>query len=247
VSVLVNLFVWVVLVLVVPNLSPYVAAQIVRIPSVAALQRDLQYLTSEERDELGRAAQRKVEEKYKLLIRFGDRASEEIKHRVETDPEFRRLYDQFQKEIEAAWGEVNRQQQEKAARLVEGAEARTRSQFQLSKKLSYASPLPPLVYASTELSVTGFDSRDQFDRQAGAYNRALRQYAQARYREEQQKNPAFSWNDFLDLSTRPRFTYVPPPFAERFASALPFVAFLVGWNLLFFTTAIISFLRFDVR
>jgi ABC-type transport system involved in multi-copper enzyme maturation permease subunit len=246
-SVLASLFAWVMFVLVIPNISPYVAAQIVRLPSRAALTRDVYYLISDERDELGRAGQRKVTEKYRNQFQLGDLAPDEVKRRAASDPEFGRLYDQYRREVEAVWNEVNQIQQAKAKRLEDAWQSLAESQFGLSKRLSYASPLPPLIYAATELSLTGFGSREDFDRKAEAYDRVLDEYLDARFSEEQKKDPTFSWNDFLDVSTRPRFTYVPPPFAERFASALPFVAFLVGWNLLFFTTAIFSFLRFDVR
>ena len=247
VSVLASLFAWVVLVFVVPNLSPYVAAQIVRVPSIAALERDVQYITSEERDELGRAESRKVLEKYKAQYDLGDIASAETKRRLESDPEFRRLYEQVSKEIEAVWAEVNRRQGAKAERLQEAWQGRAHRQFDLSKKISYASPFPPFLYAVTEMSLTGFKSREKFEQQASAYDDSLWRYVWARYHEEQKKNPAFNVNDFLDVSTRPRFTFVPPRFSERLAEAAPFGAMLAGWNLAFFTLAILGFLRFDVR
>jgi ABC-type transport system involved in multi-copper enzyme maturation permease subunit len=247
VSVLASLFAWVLLVFVVPNLSPYVAAQFARVPSIAALERDLQYITSEERDQIGDAESRKVREKYKVQYDFGGIAPAERKRRLETDPEFRRVYEQMSKEVEAVWAEVNRRQGEKADRLQEAWQARARSQFQLSRKLSYISPFPPFVFAATELSLTGFRSREQFEQQARAYDNALWTYAWARYHEEEKKNPAFNENDFLDVSTRPRFTYVPPRFSDRLADAMPFAGLLAAWNLFLFTVAVTAFLHFDVR
>ncbi|MBZ5565071.1 MAG: ABC transporter permease [Acidobacteriia bacterium] len=67
VSVLASLFTWVLLVFVLPNISPYVAAQVVRVPSLAAIQRDIQYITSEERDNLGREGTAKVYEQLVVL------------------------------------------------------------------------------------------------------------------------------------------------------------------------------------
>jgi ABC-type transport system involved in multi-copper enzyme maturation permease subunit len=247
VSVLGSLFAWVVLVFLVPNLSPYVAAQFVRVPSIAALERDLQYITSEERDQIGDAESSKVREKYKVQYDFASIAPAEKKRRLETDPEFRRVYEQLPREVQAVWAEVNRRQGEKAERLLEAWQARARSQFQLSRKLSYVSPFPPFVYAATELSLTGFRSREQFEQQARAYQNILWTYTWARYHEEEKKNPAFNENDFLDVSTRPRFAYVPPPFSERLAEVLPFAAMLLGWNLVLFAVALVGFLRFDVR
>ena len=247
VSVLASLFAWVVLVFLIPNLSPYVAAQFVRVPSIAALERDLQYITSEERDHLGDAESRKVREKYKAQYDFAGTAPAEKKRRLETDPEFRRVYEQMSKEVQAVWAEVNRRQGEKANRMLEAWQARARSQFQLSRKLSYISPLPAFVLAATELSLTGFRSREQFEQQARAYWNTLWTYTWARYHEEEKKNPAFNENDFLDVSTRPRFAYVPPPFPERLTEVLPYAVMLLGWNLVLFAVAAVGFLRFDVR
>ncbi|MEK7407479.1 MAG: ABC transporter permease subunit [Acidobacteriota bacterium] len=247
VSVLASVFGWVLLVLVIPNVSPYVAAQFAPLPSAAAMERDQRYITSEERDELGRAGQRKVQEKYRGRFEFGDVASEEARRRIAADPAQRRLYQQMRNEIEAVWAEVNRRQREKAMRLQETYQDRTKRQFELSRWISYASPLPPLLYASTELAATGFESQERFRAQARAYGSGLGQYVRRRYKEEQSKNPAFGVNDFLDVSGRPRFEYAPPPFADRLAVAQRFFAMLAGWNAALFLGAVLAFLRFDVR
>jgi len=97
------------------------------------------------------------------------------------------------------------------------------------------------------LSLTGFRSRERWEQQVNAYQNTLWTYAWARYHEEEKKNLAFSVNDFLDVSTRPRFPYLPPRFSERLAEALPYAAMLAGWNLVFFAAALVGFLRFDVR
>ncbi len=247
VSVLASVFGWVLLVLVIPNVSPYVAAQFVPLPSVAAKERDQRYITSEERDELGRAGQRKVQEKYRSRFDFGDVASEEAKRRIAADPAQRRLYEQMRDEIEAVWADVNRRQREKAMRLEEAYQDRTKRQFELSRRISYASPLPPLLYASTELAATGFESRERFRAQARAYESGLTQYIQRRYKDEQSKNPAFGVNDFMDVSGRPRFAYAPPRLSDRLEAAQRFFAMLAGWNAALFLAAVLAFLGFDVR
>ncbi len=269
VSVLASLFTWVLLVFVLPNISPYLAAQVVRVPSLAALQRDIQYITSEERDNLGREGTGKVYERLgcvwvsdrlaqcspsgssprKFDLEYTDmrEPSEAMKQRIANDAEFRAFYEQVRKAIERVWADVNQRQQARADQLQAAWRARADGQFNLSKQLSYTSPFPPLVYASTDLALTGFISRRQFDQQAGAYYEALEKYLWARYHEEEAKNPSFSVDDFLDVSTRPRFTFVPPRFSQRVAEVMPFALMLGGWNLAFFALSILGFLRFDVR
>lgn len=272
VSVLASLFAWVLLVFVLPNISPYLAAQVVRVPSLAALQRDIQYITSEERDNLGREGTGRVYEQLgckwvsdrlaecsggaesaglprKFTLEYTDlrEPSEAMKQQIASDPEFRAFYERLRKAIEKVWADVNQRQQVRADQLQAAWRARADGQFDLSKKLSYTSPFPPLVYASTDLALTGFITRRQFDQQAGAYYEALEKYFWARYHEEEAKNPSFSVDDFLDVSTRPRFTFIPPRFSQRVTEVMPFALMLGGWNLAFFALAVLGFLRFDVR
>jgi ABC-type transport system involved in multi-copper enzyme maturation permease subunit len=274
VSVLSSLLMWMLLVFVLPNVSPYLAAQVVRVPSLAALQRDIQYITSEERDNLARAGTEKVFEQLgcnwlssrlaecspsgvavegparrKFTLEFGDadEPTAAVKQRAASDPAFRRFYEKLRKGNEEVLTEVNRKQGEKAERLQAAWRARADRQFELSKDLSYSSPLAPFIYAATDLTLTGFMSQRQFQQQAGAYWESLDKYLWARYHEEQAKNPTYNVNDFLNVSTRPRFTYVPAHFSERLAETSPFAAMLLGWSLAFFVAAVLGFLSFDVR
>jgi ABC-type transport system involved in multi-copper enzyme maturation permease subunit/stalled ribosome alternative rescue factor ArfA len=245
VSVLSSLLAWALFVLVLPNLSPYLAAQVRRVPAVAAIERDIQYLTSEKRDELGRAESMKVRAKYGMSR--GDVEDEAVQRRIATDPEFRARYEQFRKDIDGVWDRVNAHQQVEADRLRNDWQARARSQFDLSRTFSYASPLPPLLYALTDLSATGFDAFQDFGDQAGAYSRGLWEYARARFQAEQRTNPALDVNDFLDMSSRPRFAYVPPRWPHRLTLALGSFEALAAWNLAFLAAAVMLFGRFDVR
>ena len=52
-----SLFVWVLLVLVIPNLSPYLASSLSPAPSRIKIGREIDRLTDVERDELGRKLQ----------------------------------------------------------------------------------------------------------------------------------------------------------------------------------------------
>jgi hypothetical protein len=118
----------------------------------------------------------------------------------------------------------------------------------LSQKLSNASPLAPMLYAATELADTGFGAQRRLAAQISTFSQSmLRPYLARRYREEQQKNPDFSVNDFLDIRTRPRFTYSAPPLSERLSAADTHLVLLAAWNLALFVGAVLVFQRFDVR
>lgn len=244
VSALAALFAWVLFVLVIPNLAPYVAAGIARTPSVAAIERDVRFITSEERDQIGKAEERNLRARYPTVQGL---SQQELARRVRSEPELAHQYEQFHEEWEGVWARVNAMQSEKADRLLENWRRAVDRQFHLSRTLSYVSPFPPMLYASMALADTGFESSHALERQAQAYRTGLREYAQTRFAEARRANPTLGWNDFLDVSKRPRFTYAPVPLPERVETALAQAAWLLGWNALFFGLAVVGMLRFDVR
>lgn len=246
-SALTALFGWVAGVFIVPNISPYVAAQFARVPAVAALERDIRFITSEERDAVGQTSQNLVMQKYRGL--FPENISyEDAMRLIEADPERRRAYESMRVEVEEVWRETNRAQREKADRLLASWNTLSERQFRLSRMLSCAAaPYPPLLFALTELSATGFETKKHFERQAKAFDSVIGAYLESRYREEQAKVPSFGVNDFLDVSTRPRFRYVEPTFAERLDTAAPYLSLLALWNGIMLAGALVLFARYDPR
>lgn len=245
VSVLASLLAWVFFILVLPNLSPYVAAQIVRVPAIAALERDVRFMTSEERDEIGRKEMQQLSARYAPAVVYTPR--EERERMMAAAPEFKAQVVRYRAEVEALWRRVNQQQQAKAKRLTESWNASARRQFELSRKISYLSPLPMVVYASTDLASTGFADSTDFNRQATAYAQALREYTYAKADAAERRNPTFDYNDFMDVSDRPRFHYTPIPLADRLHAIRYPVLALVVWNALLFAIGAAWFMRFDVR
>jgi hypothetical protein len=248
VSVLLALFAWVVFVLVVPNTSPYVAAQVVRLPAVAALERDILYTVSEERDEIGRVESAAVTARYAdVTAALAGASGEERARRLAGDTRLEARYEAMRDESEAVWKDVNKRQHAKASRMTESWQGKLRSQLGLSRALASASPLGSLTFALTELADTGFGSSERFARQVDAYDQTLHEYLERRYHEAQATRPTHSTNDFLDVKDRPRFRYRPPGFAERLSAAAPHAELLGVWCGLFLLAAFVSFQRFDVR
>ncbi len=248
ISVLAAVFAWVLLVVVVPNISPYIAAQFVRVSSVAAVERDIQYVISDQRDEVGRALSRKVYQKYRGVFDMEEAQTPAGKQRLASDPAYRKLYEQVRDELEHAWDEANRIQGEKGERMTEADNNCRAEQFRLSQRISYASPSPAFLYAATDLALTGFRSREEYTKQVDAYRRGpLRAYFERRYREEQAKNPAFGWDSFLDISGRPRFTYLPSRLSDRLSASMRYAGMLAAWNAAFVLGAVVAFVRYDVR
>lgn len=250
VAVLKSLFAWVVLVLVLPNISPFLAAQIYRIPSAAKIQQQRTKIESDDRDEIIRKRQSQMLQStfsdVGIVIRSTTKQSD-LEAKIAADVAFRERYAQYQK----AWGamarDVNIEQRKIGAAIQESFDNQSHHQEVFATVLASLSPLSNFVFAATDVADVGLESDKEWNSQAGRYSGSLREYADRRYEEEKQKNPAFGYNDYLDLRARPRFQFQPPPFSTRLDRILIPFGVLVIFNLLFFAGAFVSFLRYDVR
>jgi ABC-type transport system involved in multi-copper enzyme maturation permease subunit len=248
VAILKSLFAWVVLVLVLPNISPFLAAQIYTIPSRAKIERELTKIESDDRDQLVRERVRRL-----LQGEFSDLASvqsmtrADLQKNIESDASFRERFAGFRKAQDEVIRQVNIEQRKISKAIREDFGNRSQNQELLATTLASLSPLSNFVFAATDAADVGLESNAEWESQAGRYDRSLREYVERRYSEGKEKNPAFTPNDYLDLRGRPRFRFQPPPVSVRFSRILVPTAILAGFTLMFFAAAFVSFLRYDVR
>jgi len=249
-SIMTLLFAWVLMVLVIPNLSPYIASFLVPTPSQIKVGREVDRLTSEERDELGRKLskerQQELQKLYPVLI---ERLSEaDTKERIAKDPEYRKAYEALSKETQAAWDEANRIQSEKANTIRQDLQRREEAQTRLSIIISAISPLADFLYLSRDLSSTGIQNLIHFDRISRIWGQAFNDYERQKLAALQKQNPTEDWwNTPVDMSDRPRFIYYEEALASKIKSSLPVFAVLIIYSLIFFAFAYFSFIRYDVR
>jgi len=250
-SIMTSLFVWTLLVLVVPNLSPYVASFLSPAPSRIKVARETARLTDVDRDDLGRKL---VTEYRGQVLReypvIAERLTEaEVKKRVAEDPEYRKAYEAARAAVERAWAEANRIQGEKADALNEDLGRKEAAQTDLARLLSMVSPLANMSYLATDLSSTGTRNQEHFGRLARLWGQAFyRDYRTRKVEELRAKDPtADAWNTAIDMSDAPRFRYTEEGLAGRVRAALPPFAVLLGCGILLFAAAYVSFIRYDVR
>lgn len=250
-SIMTSLFVWTLLVLVVPNLSPYVASFLSPAPSRIKVARETARLTDVDRDDLGRKL---VTEYRGQVLReypvIAERLTEaEVKKRVAEDPEYRKAYEAARAAVERAWAEANRIQGEKADALNEDLGRKEAAQTDLARLLSMVSPLANMSYLATDLSSTGTRNQEHFGRLARLWGQAFyRDYRTRKVEELRAKDPtADPWNTAIDMSDAPRFRYTEEGLAGRVRAALPPFAVLLGCGILLFAAAYVSFIRYDVR
>ena len=249
-SIMTALLVWVVLVLVVPSLSPYIASFLSPTPSRIQVEREASRLGDTERDDLGRKLEaerlRDVLAKYPIL---SEKLSEGDKKRlVEQDPAARAAFEARRKAVSAAWDEANRTQGEKITALTNAAAQKEKAQTSLSRTISMISPLAVFSYLATDLSSTGIKNAAYFEQLRGVWDRAFGEYERKKLAALQAKDPATDWwNTAVDMSDRPRFEFREERLGARVQAALPGFVLLLGYGLVFFVLAYVSFLRYDVR
>ena len=249
-SIMTSLLVWVLLVLVVPSLSPYIASFLAPTPSRIQVEREVNRLGDTERDDLGRKLEaerlRDVLAKYPILA---EKMSEADRKRlVERDPAAREAFEARRKAVQSAWDEANRIQGEKITALRKAAALKEKAQTSLSRTISMISPLAVFSYLATDLSSTGIRNAAYFEGLGEVWDQAFWDYARKRIADLQAKDPATDWwNTAIDMSDRPRFEYREERLGERVQAVLPEFVLLLGSGLVFFVLAYVSFLKYDVR
>ena len=249
-SIMTSLCVWVILVLVVPNVCPYLASLLSPAPSRIKTSREMSRLMDTDRDNLGRRLQaertRDIVKKYPVLAERLTGA--ETKARVAKDPAFREAYEALRKETQAAWDEANRIQGEKARVIDNDRMQKEKAQTGLSTRLSMISPLADFTYWATDLTSTGLRNAGYFRDLSDAWDRTYTAYYRARLAALQKLDPAVDWwNTAVDVSDMPRFMYKEETLGARAKSGLGPLTVLIVMCVGLFVAAYVSFVRYDAR
>jgi hypothetical protein len=246
------LFLWVLFVLVVPNLSPYVASLFRPAPSIIKVGREIDRMTDTERDNLGRKLARESDEaivKANPILERADGLSEpQIKAEIERNPAFARAYGLLRKGNEAAWREANAIQDAKAKALRDDLARKEKAQTDFSVGMSMVSPLASFTYYCADLADAGARNQAHFRALSEAFWNSYGNYARPKLEVMRKADPTVDiWNTAVDVRDMPRFVYKEEPLAARLvAAALPFVV-LIAMALAVFLAASLSFNRYDAR
>jgi len=265
-SILNCLFLWVLLILVIPNICPYISAQLYRIPSIIETERKVKPINRHSRKvslELINESRRKLKSRYgELWSEFksmkyggighlgilGPKYREAAQQRAAADPEFKAMMDAYVLEVEKAGEELRRIRREDGSKLWLDLEAKAAFQTKLAKNLACISPLANFVYVARDLTGTGLRSLDYFERSEGEYrDKRWGPYKKKKFQDAQKKDPTFTYRSFLDISDRPRFVFKEESLRGKLNAVLPYWGILVMFNVVFFAAAFAGFMRYDVR
>lgn len=251
-SIMTSLFVWVILILLIPNLSPYLASFLSPTPSKIKVERDIERITMDERDELmrkmWREKQAELYKQYPILDENKNLTQAEQARKAVEDPAYKEAYQILSDQFKIIVAEANRIQHEKVGGMRTELNRKEEAQMLLSLGISMISPLADFTYLATDLSSTGLRNMIHFQRIVGEWRRLFGDYSEKKRAAIEKENPAIdSWNVAVDMSDRPRFQYQEEALAGKFKWTLPSFAALIIYNLIFFLTAFFSFIKYDVR
>jgi ABC-type transport system involved in multi-copper enzyme maturation permease subunit len=221
-SITVLLLLWVVLILAVPNMAPYITSQFVVVPSRASVDREKAEIQQEGYQKL----EAMVQEEQK---RTGN-------EEVWNDEGFRGKLEESQKEVEADLQKVE-----------DSYMARMPDQTRWSGIVARLSPLTSFHLAALDLGAAGIEQETRFVEALKKYSKSWGDYTNQKMKVYEQSRQEGSDDESVDLSDYPRFSFQHMDFEERLSQVYMDVLLLALWNLLFFMLAYLSFLRYDVR
>jgi len=265
ISILNCLFLWVLLILVIPNVCPYISAQLRRVPSITATARRAEEVSRACRETWHQRRKELVEQfraKYgglfsKLealdfgLILYDDRGdAEKVQQLAAADPQFKAMVDDFRAEVNRLAREWMQASSEGENELWADLYTKAAAQTRLAKKLAGISPLAEYVYVARDLTGTGLRSLKYFEEFKGEYRRRFGEYrakvtAAVVAAHKNEPSPPGGW--FLDLRDHPRFVFQEESLKGKLGAALPYWGILVLFNVVFFVAAFARFMRYDVR
>lgn len=264
ISILNCLFLWVLLILIIPNVCPYISAQFCRIPSIKEIERkeiEIERYSIQVFGKRNKETARKFKSQYGELWsefeamdlggigRFGQVKPEHVKaaqQRADADSEFKAMMDAYVVEVEKARDEMSHIRNE-GGKFREDLEKKAAFQTSLAKNLACISPLANFVYVARDLTGTGMRSLEYFKLTKAEYNDKFGLYVEKKFQDLQKKDPTASYYSFLDISDRPRFVFKEESLKGKLGAVLPYWGILGLFNVVFFVAAFARFMRYDVR
>ena len=227
-SFLVLLFLWVVIVMVIPKAAVIVAGQARPIPSVheitakkdAYLQQIQAESTKEVRDWV-------------------------VKAQAEAAKDPKAFQDKFKQYLQDYQQEATNKIDQNNAALERDYQQKKRAQQGLAVNLSRISPASALTFGSMTLARTGVDEYDRFLASVRAYKPIYTKWINSKMGES--INFTTGEQAKISVEDMPQHVYAQERLSGSFVRTIPDFVLLVVMIIIFFVGAYVSFLRYDVR
>lgn len=222
-SITVLLMVWVLMILVVPNVSPYVAVELVPLRDFTQIDGQKRVFEDEQQERFERTIEAYAEDNPDIE-RWGDDGRWGAKWNLLERDRLLELIDAHRKIDTQFMNEL-------------------RQQISVAKQLSRLSPYSSFAYAAAGLAGTDIRERHRFQESLTHFRRELTPYTTELLSEAWREGRQ---NERRDFSGRPQYEYAQTSIRERLNGVLVDVLILAGWSVVFFMGAYLSFLRYDV-
>ena len=246
------LFVWTVLVLVVPKISPMIAQALYPVKSEQVVNIEKQAARADVEQELDRKRRELFEA---VMIRNGADPGNLTSYNSQTD-EGKKAYDQYDKEKIPLETEYKKRRALQLARLDQDYVNKKNIQVSIAMNISRISPASCYTYIVSELSGTGPLEMNNFLAHAGRFQDRLNAelYDKIILTSYGNTRGSMVMNSTTTEGFKPNELSVPHlmPYhhislREAMKNGWVDILLLGLFNILFFTASFVSFLRYDVR
>ncbi len=230
-AIMILLFIWVGMVLFVPNVSPYISNQVKRVTPIDVVENQMR----QEIGDLVRELTQKMEQlgrEYEPQFRKGGEAAQQAM--VE-----------FGERMNVIWKEFQNNTNMVGERNIRNFENELNGQIAVAKIISRLSPVSSYVYIATDVAGTGVRKQLHFMEALREYQTEFRGYI-GRKTEGAFPFGGSDEEESYDISDMPVFNYAEEPISDRVAGSLLDFGLLGVEALFFFMAAFVSFLRADV-
>ena len=224
-SFLILLFIWVTFVTIIPKAAVMTASQI-PIPSVHEI-------TAQKDAFLQDIQKEAMEERQKYFQENPNDGTPEWGERV------REWAENLQQDL-------TRRIEENAKALEEDYQAKKDNQRNYAMNISRISPASALMFGSMRLAKTGINEHNSFLKSIKEYKPAFREWVNERMMQTINLQTGQQEGD-TDLSTMPQHQFHPERLSDSISGALPDFIIMIGFIIVFFVGAYVSFIRYDVR
>jgi ABC-type transport system involved in multi-copper enzyme maturation permease subunit len=235
VSFLILLFIWVIIVLILPKTAMLVAGQMNPIPTVNEV----------------RAEQMKLRQQFNTTV--WERTAEEFKKTSGAEVNWssresrRQMFDirnRIRTELEPIYVKDNE-------KLVDDFKKKQSNLTNLAITMSRLSPASAVTYLGMNLAGTGYADQEAFLKQLTGHRERFAAFIEDEQEKERRdrsdRRMSKTSQGELDISGMPKFSYTRLSLAESFELVLPDLAALIIVSILFYLLAFVMFLRYDVR
>lgn len=244
------LVIWVFSVLIVPRASVLIAGNMVDVPTIEGISFKRSQLMRQLSDDMSGKLNEYSSGAYAKLRQSGDNSPEARKKTQESVINFLQRMDREQdKKLEDLTSRLNEERNNKQIQ-----------QEKLAFGISRISPAAVFNLASTTLCSTSLGLKDHFQKQASISSDTFAGFIREKtghevgdlgfiYRSAAASATGEKVKQNKPINPReiPEFLYQPPKLSDILRSALPNIAILLLFNLIFFCGAFLSFLRYDLR